>query len=802
VNVEPSDIEERVHRVAGSFGSLWPMHSFVTANPLAGYEKLPFQEAVRRGRRLYGGRGYPRPKVFRRAWEEGNVDREFLADRLEQAGYEEPPSETLDRLQSQQEDVPTSRGIEDADSRLDPLMAKWLAAFVDQGTAHWPMPHREDGFYQAIRRLGPHDGEIPRREEIEEWPDDPHRAIAEVLSAYAKDRWDDIIQSQLASLPGWTGYIKQREGDGDAWQQTHPITLVEYLAVRLKLAELLEVSIAPDRYDAQESGLGRSHLGYIWLEALERGYRGTLIEALEADVSQRDAQDDTADAQLVFCIDTRSEIIRRHIEAAGDYETHGYAGFFGIPMEYQASGTDVSVEACPPIVDAQHRIVEEPADCEPSTRDEHANWDARHRGTFGVIDALKSNPATAFSFVESAGIGYCLALAARTLMPDALQRNVEWFREEVPQHHDVHEPVVDRTDADPSVGMSLDEQVDVAESAFRLMGWQSFSRLVVFVGHAAETANNPYDSSLDCGACAANPGGPSARVLAKICQKDAVRDGLEQRGIDIPEDTVFVAGEHNTTTDHIRLFDGHVPDSHREELEQLRADLDRARAGAADERAEMLGRRKSDGVAETRRRAADWAETRPEWGLAGNAAFVIGPRSWTDDLDLSGRCFLHSYDWTTDAEGEALEGILTGPMVVTQWINNQYYFSTVDNAVYGGGSKITQNPVGNIGVYQGNGGDLMMGLPLQSLYAADDEAFHQPIRLTTVVEAPVSRVTEILGRHDHLVTLLDNNWLYLTVVDPTEDRARFTYTNGLHWRRHDARETGEEPARSAVAHQS
>jgi uncharacterized protein YbcC (UPF0753/DUF2309 family) len=38
-------------------------------------------------------------------------------------------------------------------------------------------------------------------------------------------------------------------------------------------------------------------------------------------------------------------------------------------------------------------------------------------------------------------------------------------------------------------------------------------------------------------------------------------------------------------------------------------------------------------------------------------------------------------------------------MVVTQWINSQYYFSTVDTAVYSSGSKVTQNPVGNVGVY-------------------------------------------------------------------------------------------------------
>ncbi len=161
-----------------------------------------------------------------------------------------------------------------------------------------------------------------------------------------------------------------------------------------------------------------------------------------------------------------------------------------------------------------------------------------------------------------------------------------------------------------------------------------------------------------------------------------------------------------------------MPASHNEDIDQLRADLATAREQATAERAEAMGADTADAVDETERRAADWAETRPEWGLAGNAAFVIGPRELTDDVSLDGRAFLHSYDHATDPNGDALEAILAGPMVVTQWINNQYYFSTVDSGVYGSGSKITQNPVGNVGVYQGNGGDLLAGLPLQSVAAA------------------------------------------------------------------------------------
>ncbi|QKY17498.1 DUF2309 domain-containing protein [Halorubrum sp. CBA1229] len=797
--IDDSVIHDSIDEAAATVGSVWPIHSFVTANPLSGFENVPFDEAVTQAADLLGGRGYPSREAFRAALDDGRIDRETLESELADRGYEADPETLLERVDAAVESAPSDEDAAPSDEgaeRVDHVLTKWLSAFLDEGHAAWSMPDRDDGFYAAFREVAAHDAAVPDEGILASLPETPTEAIEAVLDPYPESQWVPIFEAQLAALPGWTGFIKRRADDDGAWQSACPITLAEYLAVRLALLDgfgvELDAATGPDAADADPA----DELAEAFLSAWEASYRTEVVDRVAAESralaeSEPAAEgespaagggpSDRPDAQLVFCIDTRSEVIRRHVEAEGDYETHGYAGFFGVPMEYQGYDAETSVDACPPILEPQHRISEIPTEREARARRDRRSSVREVAGE--VVKKLKTNPASAFGFVENAGSGYGLALAARTLLPGRVRDLLGAADDAVPDDREFCEQTVhhQHTHAgDLPVGLTDEEKVEYAATAFELMGWEEFGRLVAFVGHASETTNNPYDSSLDCGACAGNPGGPNARVLASICNDAGVKAALRERGFDVPDDTVFLAGEHNTTTDEVELY-GDVPESHADDLARLRADLDAAREGAAAERAASMGADAVAGVEETERRAGDWAETRPEWGLAGNAGFVVGPRELTSDLDLDGRAFLHSYDWSTDPDGDALESILAGPMVVTQWINAQYYFSTVDNAAYGSGSKATQNPVGNVGVYQGNGGDLMTGLPRQSLMADHETPYHQPLRLSAVLHAPVERVTDALADHDEVTELLDNEWLSLTVVDPTRDHRAFRYERGMEW---------------------
>jgi uncharacterized protein YbcC (UPF0753/DUF2309 family) len=277
----------------------------------------------------------------------------------------------------------------------------------------------------------------------------------------------------------------------------------------------------------------------------------------------------------------------------------------------------------------------------------------------------------------------------------------------------------------------------------------------------------------------------NARVLAALLNERAVRDGLRAHGITVPESTHFVPGLHDTVTDEVTLHDrAAVPASHHEALAAFTRLLERAGAIARRERAPRLHLhdvldRPDQLLDRMRRRAADWSEVRPEWGLARNAAFVIAPRERTRGLHLDGRTFLHEYRWTEDTGFAVLELILTAPMVVTNWINLQYHASTVDPVRFGSGDKVLHNVVGgNVGVFEGAGGDLRVGLARQSVHNGTDWV-HEPLRLSVYAEAPAAAIDGIIAAHAVVRDLVEHGWLHLFRIEPADGRLSRRVVGGL-----------------------
>jgi uncharacterized protein YbcC (UPF0753/DUF2309 family) len=609
--------------------------------------------------------------------------------------------------------------------------------------------------------------------------------------------------------------------------------------------------------------------GMIWLGAMEAHAMNRLLEGISLEPPPHDKR---PFAQALFCIDPRSERIRRHLESVGDYQTFGIAGFFGVPISFMELGKGSETPLCPVLLTPKNVVLEMAV---PGLQEDIAAVTALEK----VLHELKESVLSPFVTVEAIGLLFGFDMAGKTLVPRQYNRWRRHLHERKPRTHllidklsreqadsivravqravirkvlkqefgleterindsmvrELREAAMGNQQGAPEsakllrlddaaeeafiirlrevyrinptivqlqmeqlarLGFSLDEQVSFVGQALRSIGLtENFSRFILLVGHGSTSENNPYESALDCGACGGNHGLVSARVLAQMANKPEVRRKLRSQGVEIADDAWFVPALHDTTTDKVQLFGlDRLPSSHVVYVERLRNGLAAASRLCSGERVPMLLGKSvrlepAEAFKYAQRNAMDWSQVRPEWGLAGNAYFVIGRRALTKSLSLEGRALLHSYDYRLDPKRRLLGNILGGPLVVGQWINMEHYFSTVDNERFGSGSKVYHNVAGRFGVMTGNLSDLRTGLPAQTVLE-NGLPYHEPLRLITLIEAPFEHARRAVEEVASVKCLVHNGWIRLLIIAP-EQGTVYVYEDGQ-WETRRAASTPEQ----------
>ena len=567
----------------------------------------------------------------------------------------------------------------------------------------------------------------------------------------------------------------------DGWRLFH---LAQFLQLTPRELKQLSLTKARSLLSWLDAFPADEH-GKVWLEALESSFRKTLIERLvhhqgaSVEAGSPKKTEERLRAQIVMCIDARSESFRRYIEDQGPYETFGFAGFFGIPISYQAFDHSERAALCPVIVAPGFEVDEVPRNAEDESLKAYAAGSRWNQLGKHLFHDLKSNPVGSFMLIDILGLFFSLRLAGKTFFRTTYEsikvRAQSYFSSRVATETRLDRPESGQPESSGLPhGFSSAEQATFVGNGLRAIGLtKNFGRFIVLCGHGSTADNNPYMAAYNCGACGGGHGDPNARVFATMGNQPHVRESLKATGLEIPDDTWFLAAKHNTATDLVSFYDVEtVPASHAEDLRRFQADLVEAGGHQALERLHRIPQAPRDISTQAAAehmvsRTIDWANVRPEWGLSSNAAFILGRRSLTKGLNLGSRVFLHSYDPDGDAEGAILEGLMNAPLVVAQWISMEYYFSAVDPTIYGSGSKVTHNVVSGVGVMHGAHGDLQSGLPLQGVNDGRRH-YHQPLRLLAIIEAPRSRISAVIDKYELLQHLFQNGWVNLVAADDGE----------------------------------
>jgi hypothetical protein len=812
-------IREAVNRAERRIAPLWPLRYFVAVNPYLGLLEQPFESAAQILGRRAGARMTAPRAFYAQAIRDGRItDTDIEAALAEGIPFLDAPADpealkafalrdanevTFTTMPTVADVAHEVTGINWADFVTESI-STWAGTYFDLGQSYWKSPWATLPAYAAWRAEAAHDRTPKTRgvsgfdQALRELPESSMDTIITALNTLdiPADGLDAYLHRLLLTVHGWASYARYQLWEAELYGG-EDTTLTDLLAIRLvwevallKTFESNKKKVV-DTWQTRKSELCRENLdestqaalgGELLLQrAFEKAYQRKLVERMGTQKKTRIVE--RKQVQALFCIDVRSEVFRRALETVTDAtETIGFAGFFGFPIEYVHLGDTRGGAQCPVLLTPQFTITEAVHGKSETDIAEISKKRAMQQRVAKAWRMFKFGPVSCFGFVGPVGLAYVRNLLRDTLgigrpVPNPAKFGLDQRTfEQLGPSIDTHE-IGDRI-----TGMTPAQRLDAAEGGLRAMSLtENFARIVMLAGHGSTTLNNPHATGLDCGACGGHTGEANARVAALILNDPAVRAGLKERGITIPDDTIFVAALHDTTTDEVTIFDkASIPASHADDLKQLESNLTAAGNLARAERSTLLGITAGANVNDAvKRRSKDWSQVRPEWGLAGCAAFIVAPRERTEGIDLDGRSFLHSYDWQQDTGFGVLELIMTAPMIVASWINLQYYGSTVDNTFFGSGNKVLHNVVGTLGVLEGNTGDLRVGLPWQSVHDGENY-IHEPLRLNVMIEAPIEAMTEIISKHEQVRQLLDNGWLYLFALD-ANGKVSHKYAGDLEW---------------------
>jgi uncharacterized protein len=510
-----------------------PIGVFVHHNTLHAFEHLPFEQAVIEASHLFGAEPYMSEAAYRAELARGRIhiedidavlasepdavifprlSRHSLRRAMMTPGVREFDAATI-LWRAEQGDLardfrqPALRALFDVcfarvvahvvahdgellsprpvDEIIHPWLIRLCSVFLDQGMTYWPMPHREKGFYESVRKLlAPRGGifppwltgldrELKRQASFSFSAAD---AVLDYLDAnhFPETEREGTLQTEMLALPGWAGLMRRLEQDpGLAPHETVPCSLMDFLAVRLTMARVAsrEAETAPQEsplktqekrrlsraarvYDAARvvslsadeitrlsagewaafvgevkacNGVERRRIFHL---AYERWHERGILRGLVSHRQHRGLREPNATpaVQVFFCIDEREESMRRALEEAdAEVETFSAAGYFGVAVDYQGIDDPAGAAFCPVVVKPKHAVLEQ-----PKAEDRELLKTRRSRRRFlGLLtrSSFVSSRTLMRGWLSTAALGMLSAipLIGQLLAPRQYARLREWM---------------------------------------------------------------------------------------------------------------------------------------------------------------------------------------------------------------------------------------------------------------------------------------------------------------------------------------------------------------------------------------
>jgi uncharacterized protein YbcC (UPF0753/DUF2309 family) len=707
-----------------------------------------------------------------------------------------------------------------AEHVINPLLFRLLGAYLDQGVSLWPYLESSVNFQQAVLELARHSklnvaSFINNDELFFVLSQNSDKLIIELLEYFIKPKelYSDFIHELLLNHPGWSGMVNMLHKNPDSLAKKRNLNLKQVLLVKLAFLWQLVKSKVKDFQpldseaikNAMTTGDAKNDprfisllywlseqplqselpkitflnkidslsLQRIWHEAFEESYYEKVFQEIK-NLPQSPEKLPEKKFQAVFCIDDREASFRRYLEEENDsIETFSFPGFFGVDCYFQPNKRDLLEQMCPVTIQPKHVIMERPKNGLPLSEENRLTELSRFVSRHGANSMF-------FGFVAAYTLGHLslMQLFLTLLYPSK-------FFKKNPSSEIAPELIFFRQDDNQVykglyLGYTHREMAERVYGVLNSMGLrENLAPLIFFFGHGSSSANNPHFATYECGACSGRPGALNARLFAAMANLSEVRELVREKGIDIANNTTFIGGFHDTCTDEIIYFDKHLISEDKIALfEQFSDYMKNVQEKNAKERCKSFALvspkiSEKEAVLEVKHRARALFEPRPEMGHTNNSLVLIGRRARSYKKDFNRRAFFQSYNPKIDNEGHILTTILSAAIPVCGGINLDYYFSRLDPAIYGCGTKLSHNVCSLIGVGNGLDDDLRTGLPIQMT------ELHEPIRLLFIIEQEPEIIIRAIQRNAALLPWVRNRWVHIAALDPYSNNYELLLHNAV-----------------------
>ena len=790
----PVDVHQVLHDLKHYLPAQAPLKDFIHHNTLHAFQNLKFFDALHNASEIFGYKVSLTLDEYRAFYKSNRIREDILnkviADRHGANRVEEWKEKLLngDFLKSTKPRIGSLRAgwkkhyHMDMDTIVQPLLFRILCSYLDQGISIWNFPIKDKTFLTAIR-------EMERNSYTSYFRSKRAKSlllkstcdIADLLHILVGDESlnKQYLFDQQFSHQGWSGMVSAIEDQPQSLLDTRQISLHDLVTFEL----LLEIDALETAFGSKWTPLASrlkekpialfapvhdsemSEVFTLWQLAFEWSYYDEVLAGIQAP-KPKGKTATSQSFQAMFCIDDRECSLRRYLEKLDpDCETFGTPGFFGVEFYFQPEHGKFYTKLCPAPVTPKYLIKELDTQGKQET-DVHFS---KHTHSF----------YSGWFIAQTLGFWAAIKLFINIFRPSMSPATASSLK-----HMDRYSKLtienqnVNDRENDLQIGFTITEMATRVENLLKSIGLvKGFAPIVYVLGHGSSSVNNPHFAAYDCGACSGRAGSVNSRSLCFMANHPKVREILRSKGIDIPFDTQFVGGLHDTTRDEAIFFDENSLSPQNREAHTRNEVIF---ANALDQNSKERSRRfvsinthlKPERIHDlVKIRSVSLFEPRPELNHATNALCIVGRRETTKKLFLDRRAFMNSYDYAIDPEGNYLVNIMKPLGPVCGGINLEYFFSRVDNQKLGAGTKLPHNVMGLFGVANGIDGDLRPGLPSQMIEV------HDPVRLLIIVEHFPDVVLKTIKATPEMYEWFANEWVNIVSLNP-ENQALSVFKGG------------------------